>query len=169
MVGGVSCVRVDVRLPGGAEKLDAQFVSWETLFFTDICVVARTLFPTPHSLAPLPSHCIFTLMAALPSLPIMLDEQVAHCRWWANLYKDFPSLRNPFNVASTLINRPNRNHTLCQDSCSGMTRGRRTVSVVCLLIDISLFCGGQIDSTYAKLDEIICSIFNLTYKKVSWQ
>lgn len=141
-VGGVSHVKVDTSLPGWAEKLDAQFVSWETLFFTDICVIARTLFPTPHSLAPLPSRCIFMPMAALPSLPIMLDEQVAPCRWWANPYKDFTSLRNPFNVASRLINRPNWNHTLCQVSCSGLTRGRRTVSAVCFHINI--FYGGQI-------------------------
>lgn len=133
-----------MRLPGWAEKLDAQFVSWETLFFTDICVIARTLFPTLHSLAPLPSRCIFMPMAALPSLPIMLDEQVAPCRWWANPYKDFTSLRNPFNVASRLINRPNWNHSLCQALCSDLTRGRSTVSVVCLHKTISKFCGGQI-------------------------
>lgn len=116
-------------------------------FHRDICVTARILFPTPRSLAPLPSRCIFMLMAALPSLPIMRDEQVAPCRWQANPYKDFTSLRNPFNVASRLINRPNRNPTSCQVSCSDLTRGRRNVSVVCSHINISLFYGGQIVSS----------------------
>lgn len=117
------------------------------VFHRDICVTARILFPMPLSRAPLPSHGIFMLMAALPSLPIMRDEQVAPCRWQANPYKDFTSLRNPFNVASRLINRPNRNPTLCQVLCSDLTRGRRNVSVVCSHINISLFYGGQIVSS----------------------
>lgn len=95
-------------------------------------------------LLPCPLAASLCRWQLLPSLPIMLDEQVAPCRWWANPYKDFTSLRNPFNVASRLINRPNWNHSLCQALCSDLTRGRSTVSVVCLHKTISKFCGGQI-------------------------
>lgn len=119
-------------------------VARDFVFHRDICVTARILFPTAPSLAPLPSRRIFMLMAALPSLPIMRDEQVAPCRWQANPYKDFTSLRNPFNVASRLINRPNPNLAWCQVWCSDLTRGRRNVSVVCLHVNTGLFCGGQI-------------------------
>lgn len=114
------------------------------VFHRDICVTARILFPTAPSLAPLPSRRIFMLMAALPSLPIMRDEQVAPCRWQANPYKDFTSLRNPFNVASRLINRPNPNPAWCQVWCSDLTRGRRNVPVVCSHVNTGLFCGGHI-------------------------
>ncbi len=131
--------------------------SWMlTLCGERLCFSQRCLCHRSHYFFDIAFACSFALSpylyAALPSLPIMRDEQVAPCRWQANPYKDFTSLRNPFNVASRLINRPNPKPAWCQVWCSDLTCGRRNVSVVCLHVNTGLFVVDRLPA----VEECLC-------------